>query len=137
METYQPRIGQLLFLVSRNYGSVPVRHDPRAHGQSGYSIFRLVKDFINNIMNNSTVILRFTSIIGFSSAGLSMLLALYYLIKYFTVGIAVSGFTTIVLINLFFSGIVLFSLGVVGEYLMKILFETKGYPQYVVRQKEL
>ena len=137
IETYQPRVGQMLLLVSKSYDSVPVRHDPRADGKSGYSIFRLTKDFINNILNNSTVILRFTSIIGFSSAGLSMVLALYYLIRFFTVGVAVSGFTTIVVINLFFSGIMLFSLGVVGEYLMKILFETKGYPQFVIKQKEL
>lgn len=133
--TYQPRIGQLLKLVTNKYGFVTVDHQPRQHGKSGYSISRLSRDFINNILNNSTIILRISSVLGFSSAGLSMILATYYLVKYFTVGIAVPGFTTIILINLFFSGIILFSLGVVGEYLMKILFEARKYPQYVIHQK--
>jgi polyisoprenyl-phosphate glycosyltransferase len=135
--TYQPRIGRILKMVTDKYDFVTVEHQPRKHGKSGYSIWRLSKDLINNVLNNSTVILRATSILGFSSACLSFVLVLYYLLKYFTVGIAVPGFTTIIIINLFFSGIMLFSLGVVGEYLMKILFETRKYPQYVVQYKKL
>ncbi len=135
--TYQPRIGRILKMVTDKYDFVTVEHQPRKHGKSGYSIWRLSKDLINNILNNSAVILRATSILGFSSAGLSVVLIIYYLLKYITVGIAVPGFTTIIIINLFFSGILLFSLGVVGEYLMKILFETRKYPQYVVQYKKL
>ena len=135
--TYKPRIGQLILLSTNSIGNVTVRHDPRLYGTSGYSLSKLVKDFINNILNNSVILLRITSIMGFSSAALSVVLALYFLIKYFTVGITVSGFTSIVLINLFYFGVILFSLGVVGEYLIKILFETKGYPQFVIKQKEL
>jgi polyisoprenyl-phosphate glycosyltransferase len=135
--TYQPRIGRILKMVTDKYDFVTVEHQPRKHGKSGYSIWRLSKDLINNVLNNSNVILRATSILGFSSACLSFVLVLYYLLKYFTVGIAVPGFTTIIIINLFFSGIMLFSLGVVGEYLMKILFETRKYPQYVVQYKKL
>ena len=134
--TYKPRIGQLIFLTTNNVGNVTVRHEPRAHGNSGYSLLRLAKDFINNIISNSVILLKITSIMGFSSAALSIVLAMYYLIKYFTVGIAVTGFTTIVLISLFYFGVMLFSIGVVGEYLIKILFETKGYPQFVIKQKE-
>lgn len=133
--TYQPRIGQLLKLVTERYDFVRVNHNSRKHGKSGYTIWKLVRDFINNILNNSRVILRLTSILGFSSAGLSLILALYYFVKFFTVGIAVPGFTTIILINLFFSGIVLFSLGVVGEYLMKILLETRKHPQFIIQHK--
>lgn len=137
MTTYQPSVGRLLHLVTNNYENVSVKHDARKHGRSGYSFVRLVKDFINNILNNSALVLRFTSIIGFSSACISLMLALYYMLKYFLSGVSVSGFTTIVVINLFFSGIVLFSLGVVGEYLMRILFETRRYPQFVVKHKYL
>ncbi len=134
---HRPRIGQLLVFATNNIGYIEVRHDLRKYGNSGYSLVRLAKDFLSNIINNSVFILHLTSMVGFVSAFISVALFLYYLVKYLTVGIAVSGFTSIVLINLFYFGIILFSLGVVGEYLIRILFETKGYPQFVIKEMEL
>jgi hypothetical protein len=59
------------------------------------------------------------------------------MIAYLTGAITVSGWTTLVLLILFFSGIIMFSIGIVGEYLLRIIQEVYRTPQYVIRDKEI
>ena len=67
----------------------------------------------------------------------SVLLAIYYLIRYFTSRIGIAGWTTIILLQLLFSGLLLFSIGIVGEYLIRILNETKKFPNFIIRTKKM
>lgn len=129
-----PRIGHLLLLVSNRIGNVTVEHDKRMYGKSGYSFKRLVKDFLHNISNNTALPLIFLRNIGLASFGLSVVLALYYMIRYFAVGISIQGWTTIVLLMLLFFGLTLLGMGIVGEYLYRVLEETKKIPNYMVRR---
>ena len=77
------------------------------------------------------------SILGLFSSFVSILLGIYYLIKYLTgpVGIEVQGWTTIVLLIIFYSGMILFSFGLIGEYLIRIIKEVSGHPRYTIRDK--
>jgi dolichol-phosphate mannosyltransferase/undecaprenyl-phosphate 4-deoxy-4-formamido-L-arabinose transferase len=72
---------------------------------------------------------------------LSMLMALslgaYYLTIFFLGRITVPGWMTLVLLVLFFSGAVMFSLGIIGEYLLRITQEVYHAPQYLIREKEV
>jgi dolichol-phosphate mannosyltransferase/undecaprenyl-phosphate 4-deoxy-4-formamido-L-arabinose transferase len=129
----QPRIGPIILSVTSRIESVPVRHEPRRHGRSGYTLRRLVRDTLSSIMNYSSLPLQVVSFIGVGSAALSIALAIYYLVLYFGRGIGVSGFTTIVLLILFTSGAVLFSFGLVGEYLRRIVAQQLMFSQYHVR----
>ena len=137
LEMENPRVGRLILETTNRIVNTPVRHDPRKYGKSGYSFRRLVKDFVGNILNNSAVPLEMISYLGFVSASVSFLLAIYYLYRYFFVGISIAGWTTLVLLNLFYFGTLLFSVGIIGEYLIRILRETKRMPQYVIREKQL
>ncbi len=130
-----PRIGHLLLLVSNRIGNVTVEHDKRHYGKSGYSFKRLAKDFFHNISNNTALPLIFLRNIGLFSFMLSAVLAVYYIIRYFTVGISIKGWTTIILVLLFFFGLTLLGLGIVGEYLYRVLEETKKLPNYMIRKK--
>lgn len=132
-----PRIGHLLLLVSNRIGNVTVEHDKRLYGKSGYSFKRLVKDFFHNISNNTAFPLIFLRNAGLLSFGISVVLALYYVIRYFTVGISIQGWTTIILLMLFFFGITLLGMGIVGEYLYRVLEETKKIPNYMIRRCEV
>jgi hypothetical protein len=49
----------------------------------------------------------------------------------------VPGWTTLVLLILLLSGLILFSLGIMGEYLIRILQEVRATPQYVIMEKEI
>jgi len=129
----QPRIGPIILSITSRIKNVPVRHEPRRHGRSGYTMRKLVRDTFSSIMNYSSLPLQLVSVIGFGAALLSWILAAVYLWLYFTRGIGVSGFTTLVLLILFTSGAVLFSFGLVGEYLRRIVSQQLMFSQYHVR----
>lgn len=132
-----PRIGNMLLQVSNRISNVMVEHDSRKYGKSGYTFFRLVKDLINNIITNSALPLIIVRDIGIVSFCVSIILALFYLLRYVISGVTIQGFTTLVLLILLFSGITLFALGVIGEYLMRILKEAKKMPNFFVRKEVL
>lgn len=134
---HNPRISLLLLLITNRIINVKVDHHPRKHGKSGYSFRRLVTDTLDNILSNSSLPLQLVTYLGFGSAILSAVLALFFLYRYLFVGILLSGWTSTILLLLFFSGILLFSFGVVGEYLIRILREVQATPRSVVRRKEL
>lgn len=75
--------------------------------------------------------------LGIGSFLVSVLMAAYYLLRYFTVGVSVEGWTSIILIMLAFFGITLFSIGIMGMYLMNILNQSKQMPHYLIRQKDV
>lgn len=129
-----PRVGQLLLMSTARIRNVAVRHAPRQVGRSGYTLARLIKDFLDNILGNSTLPLRFVVYLGFISSGSSFVLLLVYLIRYFAHGVSVPGWTTIILLLLFFFGLLFLTLGLIGEYLIRILRETRKAPLYAIRE---
>ena len=136
-QTVMPRIGTMLLQVTNRIMNIEVHHDARAFGKSGYSFKRLVKDFMNNILNNSDIPLRFLGTVGVVSFALSIIFAIYYIGRYLIKGVAVQGWTTLVVLLLLFFGLTLFSLGLLGNYMLRILKETKKMPLYSIRDIEM
>ena len=134
--TYLPQIGNLLVLTSNRIINVPVRHDPRAYGKSGYSFRRLARDLIFDITAHSAFPLIVVRNIGILSFIFSFCLGIFYLIRYFLYGTSVEGWTSLMLVCLAFFGLTLLSIGIIGMYLMNILNEAKKMPHYVVRREE-
>lgn len=135
--TYQPQIGNLLVQTSNRIINVPVHHAARAYGKSGYSFRRLAHDLIYDITAHSAFPLIVVRDLGILSFLVSMLLGLFYLIRYFACGTSVEGWTSLMLVLLAFFGITLLSIGIMGIYLMNILNESKKLPHYVIRQKDV
>lgn len=132
-----PRIGYLLLDITNKIVNTTVEHSRRKYGTSGYSFFMLIRDFCKNVTNNSMIPLSIVRMIGGVSTLLSVLLGIYYLCRYFLVGVSIEGWTTLVLLMLLFSGMILFSNGIIGSYLIQILDEAKRKPNYVIRRKEV
>lgn len=135
--THLPQIGNLLVLTSNRIINVPIRHQERAYGKSGYSFMKLARSLIYDITSNSDFPLLIVRNIGFASFLLSIILGIFYFCKSFIVDMPVEGFTTLVLLQLGFSGLVLFSIGIIGIYLMNILNEAKKMPNYVTRRVDV
>jgi len=106
----------------------------RLHGTSHFSLFRLVHFAIDGIVAFSTWPLRVLSMTGAIVAFLAFGYGLYLVLEYFVSGNEVSGWTTIVTAMLFFSGINLLGLGVIGAYIGRIFDEVKQRPLYLVRE---
>ena len=131
--TTRPMVGALLLQSTKKIVNIEVDHHPRPHGKSGYSPFRLINTTLDSVVYSSTGPLRLLGLTGFGISAISVLLGLYYLIAWLSGSIGVTGFVTVVLLVLFFGGAMLCGLGLVGEYVARILKEVVGNPRYVVR----
>jgi dolichol-phosphate mannosyltransferase/undecaprenyl-phosphate 4-deoxy-4-formamido-L-arabinose transferase len=103
----QPQMGPMIVTLTRRVKNVTVRHASRGRGQSNYRLGRLIGLTLSSITNASIAPLRFVSLVGFASAFISLLLAIYYLVEKLLGGIAVPGFTTLVLATTFFGGMIM------------------------------
>jgi dolichol-phosphate mannosyltransferase/undecaprenyl-phosphate 4-deoxy-4-formamido-L-arabinose transferase len=133
-ETVRPILSPLIFRTTHRLGNVDIQHAPRSYGRSGYRLSRLLSILADSFLSATTLPLRLVSGLGLVAASGSVALGLYYLIRYFTHRTRVQGFTTQVLLIIFFGGLTLFAIGLVGEYLSRVIDEVRRPPRYVVRQ---
>ncbi|MDD4274552.1 MAG: glycosyltransferase family 2 protein [Desulfobacter postgatei] len=133
--TAKPQISPLIVSITRNIKNVPVRHALRTQGQSGYSVMKLVGTTVDNIIHASTFPLRFFSAVGSICAGLSLFLSAFFFIRWATGGIGVAGFTTQILLITFFGGMMLAGIGVLGEYIARIIMEITGPERYRIKEQ--
>lgn len=124
---------QGLFLrTTRNIASVPVEHFERAHGNSGYTFSKLVHLW-SNIMGFSIVPLRLAQKTGAIFAGLSILGAFIIFMKKLIAPTSAVGWYSLMVSICFFSGLIMFFLGVIGEYLGRMFQGMTNAPQYVIK----
>ena len=124
-------------MVSGGIANVEVRHDARKNGESGYSLTKLFSIFMGNVFTNSDLPLRVVGHVGTTSFIASIVLSLYYALRYATGHIQVSGWTTLVIIVLFMNGLSLLSVGIMGRYLIIDINESKRLPKYSIKMKNV
>jgi glycosyltransferase involved in cell wall biosynthesis len=121
----------LLSWGSSRVGTVPVEEAPRAVGNSNYNFQKLVKMALTMLTSYTTVPLRLASILGFVFTIIGFIVLVYILTIYFTVG-SIPGFPFLASTVIIFSGVQLFALGIIGEYLARVFERTTGRPTYQV-----
>ncbi len=114
--------------------SVPYTRAARTVGTTKYRYWRLWTLAIDGITSASTLPLRVWSYLGGFVALGALGYAIFIVIRTLTSGIAVPGYASMMVAVLFLGGLQLLSLGVLGEYVGRILIETKGRPLYVIRE---
>ncbi len=108
--------------------------EARAAGESKWNYFKLIELAIEGITSFSAFPLRISTFAGFFTAGSGFLYMMFVIFKKLVFGDPVAGYASVVTMLLFFSGIQLISLGIIGEYLGRIFDETKKRPLYFVNQ---
>jgi dolichol-phosphate mannosyltransferase len=111
---------------------IPVEREERHSGKSKYNLWRLLKLATDGIFAFSIVPIRAAALLGAAAVGLSTLYLVYALYYRFILNKSPQGFTALIAAITFLSGVLLFFLGVIGEYVGRIYEETKGRPNYVV-----
>jgi len=127
-----PYIDGLLFQLTPSIAQVTVEHNTRASGESTHTIWKQVGLFLTLVTNFSILPLRVVTFLGGISSVLSFVLAVYFVAVYATVGVVVKGWTALVTILLFIGGLILISLGIIGEYIGRILLNVNQVPQFTV-----
>lgn len=107
----------------------------RETGTTNYSYWRLWTLALDGITSGSTVPLRMWSYIGALIAFLALAYAAFLAVDTLLYGNPVPGYPSVIVSVLFLGGVQLISLGVLGEYVGRILTETKQRPLYVIREK--
>lgn len=123
----------LLAWASTRFGAVPVEHDPRRSGSSGYTLRKLLLHALNMMTGFSTWPLQLASLIGFVFTLFGGLTLVYVVGRYLIQGAVVPGFAFLASIIAIFSGAQLFCLGILGEYLARMHFRSMERPPYAVR----
>ncbi len=118
------------------FKSVAIPYEPaeRAVGTSNYNALKLIAFSIDGLTAFTTWPLRVASIAGFVMALIAFLYGAFVVVDFSLYGNSVSGWTTIVVALMFFVGIQLIGLGILGEYIARIFEEVKNRPLYVVRR---
>src|SRR5229473_1109008 len=111
---------------------VPVEREERHSGRSKYSFLRLVKLATDGIFAFSIVPIRAAALLGAAAVSISSLFGIYAVFAKLVLHRSPQGFTALLLLITFLSGVLLFFLGVIGEYVGRIYEESKARPLYVV-----
>lgn len=115
------------------FGAAEIEEEPRGHGKSNYSLAQLVRIALKIITNYTTIPLRLASLMGFMFTLVGFVVFVYVLIVYFSVG-SVPGFPFLASLITVFSGVQLFALGIIGEYLARVFERSSGRPRFAIRE---
>jgi glycosyltransferase involved in cell wall biosynthesis len=110
-----------------------VRHAPRREGRSGYSLFKLVFITLNLIFGYTTIPLRIMTWFGFISFWVCLMFICYFLYLKYTQSVQL-GFTAFMVSIFMSTGLILFSLGIIGEYLNRLIALQHKKPAYLVKE---
>lgn len=124
-------MGQILWM-GFNRDTVYYCKEERKHGKSRWSLSKKIKYFIDSFLAFSYFPIRAISLSGILIACLAFLFGIYAILQKIFFAVNVPGFTTLIVLILFTSGVQMIMLGLVGEYLWRNLEETRKRPVFIV-----
>ena len=128
-------IDVLLTWGTTRFAAVSVRHDQRREGLSNYTFRKLLTHAINMMTGFSTLPLRLASVVGFGFSLFGFGVLVYVVGRYLIQGSSVPGFAFLAAVISIFSGVQLFSLGIIGEYLARMHYRIMERPVYAIRNQ--
>jgi polyisoprenyl-phosphate glycosyltransferase len=114
---------------------VPFTVEERAHGTTKWSFRKLFRFAFDGITAFSTVPLRVWTYAGGLISALAIGAAIYFALEALFFGVDVPGYPSLIVSVMFFAGVQLMSLGIIGEYIGRIFAEVKRRPLYVVSER--
>lgn len=127
-------IPALAYSFASNPGEVKVAHESRAAGESKYTLYSLLRLNFDLMTGYSLVPIQFFTFLGIVVSGLSFLFGVFMFVRRLIVGPEAEGVFTLFAIAFFLMGIILFGLGIVGEYVGRIYGEVRKRPRHVIRE---
>lgn len=125
----------LVLRSTKNIGTVSVTHRKREEGSSGYTFGRLINLWMNGFTAFSVKPLRFATMAGIIIAGIGFLGVIYVIINKMFNPLVPLGWSSTMAALCIIGGLILFTLGMIGEYLGRVYISINDAPQYVIREK--
>jgi len=128
-------IDALLIWATDRRCAIQLNFDRRHSGASSYTLKKLIEHTLNMVVDFSVIPLRLADYIGFALTLFGVFILGKVLVGYFFLGGSIPGFPFLASIISIFSGAQLFSLGIIGEYVIRIHFRIMGKPTAVIRRQ--
>ncbi len=125
----------IIVASTNKIANVDTNHRKRVMGKSGYNFKKLLKFWIDGATNFSIKPIRISVLLGVLSAFLGFIYGGYIIISKLLGGNIQPGWSSIISIMLFMSGVILCVLGIIGEYVGRIYMSLNNIPQYVVKDE--
>ena len=120
----------LAYTFAASPAEIEVGHEERAAGESKYSLYRLIRLNFDLVTGFSTAPLQWFSFLGFLLSAGAGALFLLLMVRRFVIGAEVEGVFTLFALQFFFAGIILFGIGLMGEYVGRIQQEVRQRPRW-------
>ncbi len=129
-----PYVIGLVLRTTKKIANVEVTHREREIGTSGYTMGKLLGLWFNGFTAFSIKPLRIATVVGVASACVGFAYGIYTIVKKFVNPAVPVGFSALMATLVFFCGLILIMLGMIGEYIGRIYISMNNSPQYVVRE---
>jgi glycosyltransferase involved in cell wall biosynthesis len=127
-------IDVLLTWGTNDFTAVDIPYDERRYGTSNYTLAKLIRHAMNMITGFSVLPLQIASFVGFCFVLFGVMVFIFVVGRYLIEGGSVPGFPFLASTISIFSGVQLFALGIIGEYIARIHARSMNRPSYTVRQ---
>lgn len=129
-------IDEFLLWYTHEIEFVAVINNPSALRKSRYKTKGLIRTTANVVMYSTAIPLKAVTLTGFSLAAINFLIGIFFLRKYFIDKIEIKGFTSLIVSILFSTGLIIFCIGVIAQYMRAILTNLNNAPTYHISDKE-
>ena len=126
-------IDGLILGTTNKIGRIKVEHNQRIHGKSGYTLIKMLQLWSNMSTSFSIFPLRLSLLMGSILSFIGFILAIIFLVERLIDDTFPSGLASIFVAVTIFSGAILISVGLVGEYVGRVLISLNKKPQFVIR----
>ena len=129
-----PYIDGLILRTTDKIGKIKVEHQERLDGQSGYTVRKLIRLWLNMFTNFSILPLRVSIFIGFVFSFMGLLLGINTVFEKIANPNLPLGWASLIIITCIFAGVQLIALGMIGEYVGRIFLSQNRKPQFTIRR---
>lgn len=116
---------------------VEYHRDARLHGKTNYPLSKMLRLAIDGVTSFSDKPLKIASGLGIFSAVLALLVLVYALVSHFCFHSTIGGWTSLIISVLFFGGVQLITIGIIGEYIARINTDVRNRPLYILEESNI
>ena len=133
-ENSYPYVIGLVLRAAKNIVNVDIDHRERQVGASGYTLIKLLGLWMNGFTSFSVKPLRLATIVGIGATFIGFIYGLVIIIQHFTLPDRLLGYASTMAVLIFFGGMIMIMLGLIGEYVGRIYISINNSPQYVIKE---
>jgi len=129
-----PYLTGMILSTTRRVANADIHHDERRYGHTGYTLPKLIRLSFNLLVNYSALPLKAMGWLGMGVSLAAFVVGVTFLVRQMVIGQAPEGWTSLVVLVSFFSGVMFAMMFVMAEYLSRLLTEVSNRPPHAVRE---